>query len=81
MCSDVVVGRFTTTVGHTVQVGWAWELFSLIPNSFPNGFKRSNLKKYKTLSSGGPKISKHLMAIDKLKRNNFPFRKKFKFPT
>jgi hypothetical protein len=75
------------SLGH-FKLGWAtlWQwagtltLFHLIQRFFhlPNQFKIAN---YEKGTSVAPKISKHCKVEDKLKRKNFPFGKKFKFPT
>jgi hypothetical protein len=46
---------------------------------FPIAFKWSELQKYETGTSKVSQISKPCQAVDKFKRNNFPFGKDFKF--
>jgi hypothetical protein len=64
--------------GQTVVVGGA--RLTDFPNLFQY-FNYSELAKYENYNSFYPKISKPGQVVDKLKRNNFPFGKKFKFPT
>jgi hypothetical protein len=47
-------------------------------SQLPNRFKLASHQKG---TSRAPKISNLYMVADKFKRNNFPFGKKFKFPT
>jgi hypothetical protein len=69
---------------------WNWTTLSSGPglvnlfqysNYFPIAFNWSVLQKYKKGTSKVLQISKHWQAVDKFKRNNFPFGKDFKSPT
>jgi hypothetical protein len=69
---------------------WNWTALSSVPGPvnlfqcskyFPITFKLSELQKYKKGTFKVSQISKLCQALDKFKRNKFPFGKDFKSPT
>jgi hypothetical protein len=72
--------------------GWGWALggFRLaawyccngpVLVQYPNNFFTFKVAQYETGTSTTPKICNLGIVLDKFKRNNFTFGKKFKFPT
>jgi hypothetical protein len=73
-------GLWPTKTRRPALIKWA-DPISTVKNSFPTISNYIKLAKYESCTLYSPKISQLYQGVETFKRNNFPFGKKFNFPT